>query len=128
MSAEAIKRTDFADAFEIVGAAGGAEADAAENLARWERVLTELEDNLEAFRGPEDVSEQAREMALSWQPPSNLGPLPAALMHRVRMLAKAQERAYIQLRGESRANRRQSELIRSVPGPSAAAVYLDVAG
>lgn len=104
-------------------------AEAAANLALWERVLTELEDNLEAFREPSEmVSVQARELALSWQPPSNLGPLPAELMPRVRMLAKAQERAYIQLRGASRTNRRQAELIGHLPTPGSAAVYLDVAG
>ena len=103
--------------------------EAAENLALWERVLTELEDNLEVFREPaEMVSVQARELALTWQPALNLGPLPVELVPRARLLAKAQERAYIQLRGEARTNRRQAELIRSVPGPSAAAVYLDVAG
>jgi hypothetical protein len=77
--------------------------EAAENLALWERVLTELEDNLEVFREPaEMVSVQARELALTWQPALNLGPLPAELMPRARLLAKAQERAYIQLRGEAR--------------------------
>ena len=103
--------------------------DESANLALWERVLTELEDNLEVFREPaEMISVRARDLALGWEPPSNLGPMPAVLMPRVRLLAKAQERAYIQLRGEARTNRRQSELIRNVPGPSAAAVYLDVAG
>ena len=100
----------------------------AENLAAWEAVLTELEDNLEAFRGSASVSDQARELALGWQPPSDLGPLPQQLLSRVRLLAKAQERTYRQLRGEARSNRRQTELIRSVPGPSSTAVYLDVAG
>lgn len=98
------------------------------NLAAWKAVLTELEDNLEAFRGPADVSEQARMLARNWTPPSDLGPLPAELAPRARLLAKAQDRAYVQLRGEARMNRRQAELIRSVPGPSSAAVYLDVAG
>lgn len=98
------------------------------NLAHWKVVLTELEDNLEAFRGPADVSDQARELAQNWMPPANLGPLPPELIPRIRLLAKAQERAYVQLRGEARMNRRQAELIRSVPGPSPAAVYLDVAG
>ena len=98
------------------------------NLALWESVLSQLEDNLEAFQGSESVSDLARELALSWEPPSNLGPMPVELLPRVRLLAMAQERAYKQLRGQARTNRRESKLIRSVPGPSAAAVYLDVAG
>ncbi|WAP51674.1 hypothetical protein OL239_18320 [Arthrobacter sp. ATA002] len=106
----------------------GLSAEDAANLALWERVLTELEDNLEAFSNSAGVSEKARELALSWQPPANLGPMPVEFASRSRMLALAQEKAYVQLRGESRKNRRQSALISSVPGPSSAAVYLDVAG
>lgn len=114
MSVEAVGPEDFAAA--------------AVNLAQWKCVLTELEDNLEIFSGAASISYQARELALGWQPPFDLGPLPAELLSRARLLAKAQHRTYMQLRAESRHNRLEAELIRSVPSPSAAAVYLDVAG
>lgn len=116
MSAEAMVRDGYADPTE------------ASNLVLWQNALTQLEDNLEIYQGLADVSAQARELAMTWQAPTDLGPLPAELLPRARMLAMAQERAYRQLRGKSRTNRQETDLLRSVPGPSAAAVYLDVAG
>ncbi|MCC3292307.1 MULTISPECIES: hypothetical protein [unclassified Arthrobacter] len=98
------------------------------NLALWEFVLTQLEDNLESFLEGQSLTEQAREVAADWEPPADLGPLPEELVTRARMLSKAQTRAYAQLRSESRTNRKQSLLIRSVPGPAASAVYLEVDG
>ncbi|MCC9146680.1 MULTISPECIES: hypothetical protein [unclassified Arthrobacter] len=94
----------------------------------WEEVLTQLEDNLESFLEGQSLTEQARGVAADWEPPAELGPLPEALIPRARMLAKAQSRAYAQLRNESRINRKQSQLIRSVPGPPPSAVYLEVDG
>ncbi|MCC3273703.1 hypothetical protein MUK71_02300 [Arthrobacter zhangbolii] len=98
------------------------------NFLLWETVLTQLEDNLEAFLEGQSLAEQANELAAEWEPPAELGPLPEALTQRARLLAKAQARAYAQLRNESRTNRKQSMLIRSVPGPSSSAVYLEVDG
>ena len=98
------------------------------NFVLWETVLTQLEDNLESFLEGRSVSEQAREVAADWEPPAELGPLPEALITRARLLSKAQSRAYAQLRSESRTNRKQSMLIRSVPGPASSAVYLEVDG
>lgn len=100
-----------------------------ENLERWEKVLTELEDNLIVFLDGTTVTQQARSVARAWRPPHDLGPMPAVLGTRARLLAMAQQRAYQQLRGESRAARQQAELIRRVPASSSnSAVYLDVAG
>ncbi|MCC3276450.1 MULTISPECIES: hypothetical protein [unclassified Arthrobacter] len=99
-----------------------------ENFMLWETVLTQLEDNLESFLEGQSLTEQAREAAADWEPPAELGPLPEALITRARLLSKAQSRAYAQLRNESRTNRKQSMLIRSVPGPTSSAVYLEVDG
>ncbi len=98
------------------------------NLLLWETVLTQLEDNLEAFLEGQSLTEQAREVAADWEPPAELGPLPQELATRARLLTKAQARAYAHLRSESRTNRRQSMLISSIPGPSSAPVYLEVDG
>ena len=122
-----------AEAAPLVGSAGPTEVQDLDNqdqdnLAQWKTVLTQLEDNLDVFTGGTEVTDQARALALGWEPPSTLGPLPAELAARARMLTKAQDVAYGLLRGESRTNRHQAELIRSVPGPSAAAIYLDVTG
>ena len=57
------------------------EPGATANLARWECALRQLEDNLEAFQGSETVSDLARELALNWQPPSDLGPLQIGRAH-----------------------------------------------
>lgn len=122
MSAEAAARLGPAGLGENL-----ADKNTADNLSQWKAALTELEDNLEAFTGGMEVSEQARELALGWQPPSNLGPLPAELMSRARLLAKAQKAAYRQLRGEASTIRRTAELVRG-SSLSAAAVYLDVTG
>lgn len=100
-----------------------------ENLERWDEILTQLEDNLEAFMDGSTVQEQARSVASAWHPPHDLGPLPVQFAARARLLAMAQQRAYQQLRSESRMIRQQAELIRSVPtASSGGAVYLDVAG
>ncbi|KPN18248.1 hypothetical protein [Arthrobacter sp. Edens01] len=100
-----------------------------ENLERWDEVLTQLEDNLVAFMDGTTVLDQARTVASAWHPPHELGPLPAELATRARLLSMAQQRAYAQLRSESRMIRQQAELIRSVPSASSGgAVYLDVAG
>jgi len=100
-----------------------------ENLERWDEILTQLEDNLEAFLDGSTVLEQAQSVANAWHPPHDLGPLPAQFATRARLLSLAQQRAYQQLRNESRMIRKQAELIRSVPtASSGGAVYLDVAG
>lgn len=100
-----------------------------ENLERWDEILTQLEDNLEAFMDGSTVQEQARSVAGAWHPPHDLGPLPVQFAARARLLAMAQQRTYQQLRSESRMIRQQAELIRSVPtASSGGAVYLDVAG
>ena len=98
------------------------------NLILWETVLTQLEDNLESFLEVQSLTEQARGITADWEPPADLGPLPEQLVTRARLLSKAQHRASAQLRSESRTNRKQSLLIRSVPGPASSAVYLEVDG
>ena len=98
------------------------------NYVLWEAVLTQLEDNLETFLEGQSITEQAQEAAADWEPPAELGALPQELVARARLLSKAQSRAYAQLRNESRTNRKQSMLIRSVPGPASSAVYLEVDG
>ncbi|WP_146364175.1 hypothetical protein [Arthrobacter yangruifuii] len=97
------------------------------NLALWGAVLTQLEDNLETFLEG-TVAEQARGAAADWNPPAELGALPESLLVRARLLSKAQNRAYAQLRNESRSNRKQSKLINSLSGPVPPAVYLEVDG
>ena len=97
------------------------------HLARWDAVLTELEDNLDAFLDGSSLAEQARTVTSAWQPPLDLGPLPQEYAERALRLAQAQQRAVLHLRRESRAARRQAELLHTA-APARPSVYLDVAG
>ncbi|CEA06646.1 hypothetical protein BN1051_00053 [Arthrobacter saudimassiliensis] len=105
---------------------GGAASDPDE-LARWDAVLTQLEDNLEASLDGSTLAEQAEAVARGWQPPLDLGPLPPELAARAVRLAQAQQRALKHLRREARVVRKQAELLRTA-APTQRAVYLDVAG
>ncbi|MFQ4148043.1 hypothetical protein AAGW05_04990 [Arthrobacter sp. LAPM80] len=83
----------------------------------WEEVLDDLEGRL-SLEGANEPD---------WFPPSNLGPLPAALLGRARQLALAQEDLVAAL--DSSLDAAAEELTALKPGRrDASPIYLDVMG
>lgn len=101
------------------------------DTAGWQSALDRMEADLAAVLN-QSAAGQAREDAgpSSWEPPSDLGPIPAELRERARRLALAQQDAIHELQITATSHRKHAAFIDTIPtaGRSARAVYLDTMG
>lgn len=100
--------------------------------AGWLRLLAELEAELSvaARTDPLAVEDDGRTPASGWSAPEQLGPLPADLADRARLLLDAEREVIRELADLQRRTGRHLAAVRSVPAAARTeqSVYLDVTG
>lgn len=98
-------------------------------LERWETALTELELDLRHAEACLHKPSVATTPPSPWQPPSDLGPLPAPLAARAEALYQRQVELARRMTEALSMNRRHARVAQELrAGPAAGPVYVDTSG
>ena len=95
----------------------------------WIAVLDQMEGDMARLRRSAQDSEELFELPTGWSPPEDVGPLPAALGPRARVLFAEMQELSALLKDRRDETARQLRAIDSVPrSGSQGAVYIDLLG